>query len=547
VRRLAALAALLCSLLAASPAAASEWFSAQPVGALGVPSLLGEVGDVEFFAPNHGVLITAGNEAVPAGLYAFDGGGWYPYATVCGGHGGKIAWAGPDEFWTISDQQRGQAVTEAGSIERTYRISLCHFVDGRVVGSYARPLGAVNSYLPLNAAACDGPSDCWFAGARLPGTVNQGAFHLHWNGQALTETPSLTVPQPGLEDPGRAVTGLAFQVQSDAAAHLYEGVAVRSGDVAPAESAEPSLVHEVGGAAQPFRSLFPSEPLSFGEGSAAGLGPLLLTGAGEGLWAVAGSEQAKTAGLVMRIDPDGNLSRLEASGEAGVLGAENRIAAAAAEPGVDALWLGFAEAEDEAGSVARVARMDSSGLIEAPVELPAEGEGLSPKGPTSALACPAAEQCWLATRKGWLFHRGTALPIDHDPALHVLITSRPPDESIPFVSPASLPVDDSGAFPSAKEPSGEPEPLPRRRKRPPLVGKVKSHVVDGRVLVLDFLLRARARVRLVASSKGKVIAATPRRTFGKGRRSLRLRLDPAHWPTKLDLQAHRVGKSGRGR
>jgi hypothetical protein len=49
-------------------------------------------------------------------------------------------------------------------------------------------------------------------------------------------------------------------------------------------------------------------------------------------------------------------------------------------------------------------------------------------------------------------------------------------------------------------------------------------------------------VRLVAKRKGKAVAKTPLRTFSKGRRTLRLRLDPKRWPTKLDLQAHPVKK-----
>ncbi len=47
-------------------------------------------------------------------------------STVCGGAQGRIAWAGPDEFWTISDQRPGQIVTA----EAEYgRVSLCHFKE----------------------------------------------------------------------------------------------------------------------------------------------------------------------------------------------------------------------------------------------------------------------------------------------------------------------------------------------------------------------------------------------------------------------------------
>ena len=98
-----ALAALLALSGATSAGAAEpEWHSDQPVGPLGVPTPLGAVSGMAFWAPNKGVLITKGNEAMPAGVYAYDGSGWYLYSTVCGGQG-DIAISGPDEFWTVAN------------------------------------------------------------------------------------------------------------------------------------------------------------------------------------------------------------------------------------------------------------------------------------------------------------------------------------------------------------------------------------------------------------------------------------------------------------
>ena len=157
------------------------WRSEQPSGPNG-PTPLGEVGDISCRQANRCLLITPGNGGMPAGIYAYDGSGWFLYSTVCGGHAGRIAWAGPTDFWTISDQQSGQGSVAAGGEAEGFNRSLCHFVNGAVVASYAEPLGVGGSYLPMNAAACNGPSECWFAGERLPGTGNVGAFHLYWNG-----------------------------------------------------------------------------------------------------------------------------------------------------------------------------------------------------------------------------------------------------------------------------------------------------------------------------------------------------------------------------
>ena len=105
---------VLSGLLAGAPAHAEEptWSGTeQPVPAgSSWPIGLGRIGDIEFEAPNRGLLITEGSPpTVPAGLWAYNGREWHPYATVCGAsqvapdNGGRIAWAGPAEFWTISD------------------------------------------------------------------------------------------------------------------------------------------------------------------------------------------------------------------------------------------------------------------------------------------------------------------------------------------------------------------------------------------------------------------------------------------------------------
>src|SRR5262245_37386160 len=127
---LAALALAACC-LAPAPAAAEGWHSEQPLSAgATVPTALGPIYDIEFWAPNRGLLITKG------GLWAYDGTGWHQLSTVCGGTEGRIAWAGPLDFWTISDQPLGQSQQIGSRVGP--RISLCHFVDGRVVASYAQ-------------------------------------------------------------------------------------------------------------------------------------------------------------------------------------------------------------------------------------------------------------------------------------------------------------------------------------------------------------------------------------------------------------------------
>jgi len=510
------LAALAC-LPAPTALGADDWHSEQPVTAgAGVPEPLGEVGDIEFWAPNRGVLISAGAGGVPAGVYAYDGTGWHLYSTVCGGHQGRIAWVGPDEFWTISDQPPGQELV--APVERWNR-SLCHFKDGAVVASYAEPVGQPTSYLRMSAVACASPVDCWFGGEELPGVVNTGAFHLRWDGLVPTAVPSLTESQPELEDPVEAIQDLAFFE-----GQYYEGT-----------SAAVHLIEP--GAATPFQPLPFSEPVP-GLGSA----PIRLTGDGERLWGVT----TATSGLVaLQIDP-GGVAPLPLNGG----GSVGQVLGAAAEPGADRVWVSFRQAGGEGAEpfAARIAALHADGSVDPATLLPAAGEGIGHKGSAGPVACPAAGQCWMATEKGWLFHLGGSLAQDTDPAMQGVIASRPPDNSTPPLPPVELPVDDSGSESGGGGGRENPprERSPRRPRPRKLVSDVRQTVLRGTVLQLSFELHARARVRLVARRRGRVVAQTPRLTMGSGSHRLRLRLDPKRWPTSLDFQVRAApGRGGR--
>lgn len=552
MKRLLLAIALAVLALPAAATAAQTWHSQQPAADGGYP-LLGEVGDLECWngQANRCLLITAGNAGVAAGIFAYDGSGWYRYSTVCGGHEGRIAWAGPTEFWTISDQQpAGQIPLPGGTLEPYWNVSLCHFKDGQVVASYGEAVTSATAYRHMLAAACNGPGDCWFGGERLSTTtsVNPGAFHLHWNGSALTAVPSPTEAAE-LADPGRSVTGIAYHDGS-----FYEGVDVAEGDVPNAAEElvpQPSFVHRIDpGAPEPFEPLF-GEGSFFLGGEATELDGFHLTGAdSEDLWAIAGSSGEATP-LVLRLTETG-LARLALTDPEGLLEAETQVRSAAAEPGENAAWVALkqrGEPLDPLTNPARLARIDGDGVVGPQVSLPLAGEqfggeAVGRKGLAGPISCPGPEQCWMATRRGWLFHLGADPAPQADPALHVLISSRPPDNSLPSIPPLELPEDDSG---SELEPSEQeelpPEFEPAPKRKPALVSRIKQKMVGETVLELSFTLSAKAQVWLVGRRAGSVVAKTPRRTLAKGRRSVRVRLNPDRWPTKLDLKAKKLKKA----
>ncbi len=178
--------------------AAGSWQLDQPApppgAAFKVP--LGTPDDMEFYAPNEGLLSVQGNAVVAPGLFFWNGRSWHQLSTVCGGSGeaSRIAWAGPDEFWVITEPSEPRVGAGLG---------LCHFKDGVIVGSYSTAFQSPDPFRPMDAAACDGPNDCWFAGigSEDPSGQRVGAFHLHWDGTNLTSSYQ---PQ------GRGVSGLAF-------------------------------------------------------------------------------------------------------------------------------------------------------------------------------------------------------------------------------------------------------------------------------------------------------------------------------------------------
>ncbi len=578
--------ALACALLQAPPLAlaaeeASWSGSEQPiVPGGGWPVGLGNVGDIEFYSPARGVLITEGHApSIPPGLWAYDGHEWHEYATVCGAsengpdNGGRIAWSSPEEFWTVSDGRKGQANESVGtSFEREPPLednTLCHFADGQVVGSYAHPAFQASSYQPMHGAACLSPSDCWFGGGALE-EPQIGSFHLQWNGSALEEQPYV--------GEGHAVQDMLALEGS-----IYESVLLSRFDRSSG-TALPAL-HRIEPTAsptfQPEEGIFEELPLALYSPSElpTALDFLHLSGADGALWAAAGSNpsepvepphapgQVTLVRAVKRswsqlIGPEHPLEAVLASkaeeeallGQ-GVPAQAARVSAIAAEPGTGDAWLALspptgAEKVSSATARALVVHVSSVGAVLGADALPSaqeESEGTGPKGSAAKLTCPAAQDCWLATTQGWLFHLATP-PLRQRSAeagegefFHGLITYRPPDQGLPQVTPDAPPEDDSGLHEEVPETTVFPETKAleeEARVTVPLVSKVSSRLVHGTMLQLRFHLAVKARVRLLAKRHGTVVASTKTYTLRAGERTLLLRLDPRRWPTKLSLQTH---------
>jgi hypothetical protein len=530
---------------AAPPAPPGVQGSSIPVG-------LGRIGDIEFWAPDRGLLITAGNPpTIPPGVWAYNGIEWHELATVCGASDGRIAWAGPDEFWTISNGRPGQ-VGESGGAEPPplEDDTLCRFSGGQVVASYAHPAFQADSYQAMHAAGCLSASDCWFAGNQLP-EPQFGSFHLHWNGSSLQAEP---FPAEGhaVHDM-RALEG-----------HLVESVQLSTGDRSSEPSSEPPVLHRIN--PQGITPTLEPEPQEFIPLYAPGELPTELNflhlSASEGaLWGAAGPssvrdehEHGEGPTVVRRaegvwkqlIGPDTHPSGKE-------LLPHEVVEAVAAEPATGSAWLALDSVVDSTNpsptATALVARISAEGQLSEQQSLPSAQEraqGIGPKGAGAKLACPAVNDCWLATTQGWLFHLAPegerTLPRDTDPAFTGPITNRPADQGLPQVAPDAPPVDNSGLVEAppnyGTQIAQNGEAATQARVAVPLLSGLHTRLVHGTTLELRFHLAVKARVRLVAKRGSRVVASTSTHTFVAGSRKIMLRLDPRRWPTKLDLRTH---------
>jgi hypothetical protein len=560
--------------------AGAEWRLEQPPPpapgtgveeSLGLPVGLGAIGDVEFWAPNRGALITAGNgTTVKPGVWVYNGEAWHPLTAqtpeegICGASDGRIAWAGPDDLWTVSNGRPGQAPDAEGNLPSLEDNTLCHFALGsagafEVVKSYASLAFESTSYQAMHAAACVSSMDCWFGGNTLQAPA-VGSFQLHWNGSTLLAEPYL--PE------GHAVEAMqAFE------GDIFESVRLAENDRSIKHSLEIPALHVLGdeGAGEPVPGL--AEYLYGPDEDLFALDYLRLSSDEDALWAAAGSEPeppegkgTKPAGVTvlryarLQYSPESKQYEEEITPDwRQVIGPDTQptggerfpeevINSIAAEPETNNVWVALESQEEAAGKPSPIAHATLA-LVSADGEVLDELELPGAKGAGAHVVCPAVHDCWVATSAGWLFHLATAEEREHpqpngDPAFSgtYVVTHRPPDEGVPLQTSTALPVDDSGLTESRSGLEGvRVEPVPEEqfaRVSLPLLSHERTRLRHGTELELSFHLAAKARVRLLAERHHSVVASTPTRTLNAGNRSLLLHLNAKRWPTKLDLQTH---------
>jgi hypothetical protein len=453
-----------------------------------------------------------------------------------------------------------------------------------VVASYALPLTASDHYQAMDAAACLSPTNCWFGGQLAEeDSSNTGAFHLHWDGENLTEIYSP-------ED--HAVSAMALAGEGT----LFESVVINPslpGDHYGSENpAHPFVLHQIDppGSSIDFHDLFMVDASCGLECPAlpdyetakpeklAGLslgGDYIAASAANPpvpqLWAIAGQQAAGSANFVRPIVlrySAGEWWQIPAIGEqleaqltgtsasciadpSSCSGLNGQLVGVAAEPGVPAAWVALGSKDGEA-HIDRLEADPGEGVGDqgkgaiSVEEVPlGEAQKLGPRGNAGPIACPAVNDCWLATSAGWLFHltedsanteRTDGYPEDTDPNFAGGITYRPEDESSLQVTPIEAPPEELPAVQS-DGPAQTTAPAASNRTTKALVTDLSSRIVHRYTLELSFKLTVKARVQLVASHKSRTVAKTAKKTLKAGKHMLTLQLNPHRWPNKLNLKA----------
>ncbi len=512
---------------------------------------LGAPSDIGCEALNRCLLSTDGGvSGFGPSTFSFNGQSWRQYASVCGATGdyGRIVWAGPSEFWLITDPSPPFGQIHQGE-------SLCHVANGEVVGSYSSLTvqgAAENVYFKLNSGACLAPNDCWFGGdyAELSGGLREGAFHLHWDGQVL---------KPVYAPQGRAVTDLvAFDGEfvESVVVGARQNDAVNPFNLTTPE-AEPRLLHTVAAGSSDDTAFsnveFTPAPVDGAPAAATELYALatngFAAGAADRVWAVGGGAMSGPgADGTNPFDRGPFVATRQSGGEwteipmpEGMFSADEQFVDVTAIPGTDralAAIVDGAIGPTYAGTYSEVVWLDANGQVEREVVS-------TTRGTIRKLACTSATACWGVTAEGRIMRlldpADPPLAVDQDPAFTTTITYRPNEVAEQAVGD-NPPIDDSLLFAPPEPTDDQATESPPAKRLRAAVGNVRSKL-NGTRLVIRFRVVRKVRVTITAYRKRKVVARARSRMLGKGRHRLTLRLSRDRWPTRLKLKLAEPGDS----
>lgn len=517
----------------------------------GFDTQLGNPADLSCWSRSRCLLLTAGNSVAPNGLFIYNGDTWRQYATVCGSKDnnfGRIVWAGPTEFWTITEPSAPQdGASNTG-------LSLCRFKNGEVVGSYSTKISnggddpVSDPFRKVASGACISPTNCWFGGAAelSPDASRIGSFHLHWNGSSIK-----TVYAPAR----RAVTDITT-IGGKYHESLLAGPKANT-ESNPNIGAPPdqSLIHEIDPAL--------ADASAFGANawSPATVDSLGVHGAellaidnnaneatvADAAWAVGGGATSGPGsfpddpfdrGPVAAVaDADGIWTEVDA--QSGLLGPDAQLIDVSVVPGTQTAFAAVLQDRTVGQTISGNARVMKLTPGASPVV-----QTFGNKGTVVKIDCPAVDECWAATTDGWLYRYaepGSTPPLDTEAAFATVVTFRPNEVIEQAVSDAP-PEDDSLLFAPPPPTDQLVEQPPTVKRLRPAVRSVRSKLV-GMKLRITFTVVRRARVSFTARKGRKVVASARTKVLRKGKHSVTLKLSRKRWPDRLSMKVTEPGQS----
>ena len=389
----------------------------------------------------------------------------------------------------------------------------------------------------MNAAACNGPDDCWFGGIGARDPTGHARRRVP---PALGRDALRTVYNAGS---GRAVTDLApsARVRRDGRRSARGAVRRTRRDPPPLET-QPPLLHRIAGGdvrERPVRARRPRPTAAASCWPRRGRRPLWAVGGG------AASGPARRARRRRRRSRARRWPRSRRGGRSASSTLDRRdlrrrrpLRGRRRGPGTATAWAALVPFADRGRTnakalVARHRRLDRRDAVES---LPASGSG---RGAAARIAFTSPTDGWMVTNAGWLFHYSDGSPRRRTPTRRSPgpIDFRPNEAAEQFV-PDSAPADDSQLF--------APPPVERRDRDPRGAGAGAAEGADhehaqaqaarARRSSLSFQVTRKARDAADRQAQGRAVAKTHEQDVRPGKRSLKLKLSRKRWPNRLSFK-----------
>ncbi len=523
-----------------------------------LPIGLGQIGDIEFWAPNRGLLITRGNGTDdPPGRVGLQRRRMArarrqsaaPPTGASRGPGRTSSGRSPTGA-------RGRPTSSTARIRRGAPLednTLCHFAGGQVVASYAHPAFEADSYQAMHAGGLHrAPPDCWFGGDALP-EPQIGAFHLHWNGSALEAEP-----YPAKATPWRtcsAFEGAPLRERARRAPAIPSPTGTESNcpvlhTINP-EGVQPTLPSRTGACRCTAATSSPTRLTSCTSPRPKGR---------------CGAPRERKSPIRRTRPGDGRAPRRAQLDPADRLGTPPRTRSLPADRAEEQELLGGEAKTASVSAIAAEPGTETRGWRSRPSR-PAPREGRPARRARAHLRrgqpCWESRRCPRRTKRrrasgqraprrgspvrrpktaGWRPRRA-GCSTSRRQASGAAATTRNPGFARPDHLPPARPGPAAGGRrrPAARRPPGwtkRPAAVRQNLAEPdlrqdrseggvPLLSHLHSRLIHGSTLELSFHLAVKARMRLLAKRRRSVVASTPTRTLAAGNRRLLLRLNRA--------------------